>query len=34
MRERATFFGGTFEAGSRPEGGFRVHAAFPLAEVL
>ena len=30
MRERALFFGGTFEAGPRPEGGFRVRATFPL----
>ncbi|GGK45832.1 ATPase [Planomonospora parontospora subsp. parontospora] len=35
MRERATLFGGTFEAGPRAEGGFRVHARLPLSlEVL
>ena len=32
MRERATFFGGTFDAGTPPEGGFRVRASFPLPE--
>lgn len=30
MRERAVFFGGTFEAGPVPGGGFRVRATFPL----
>jgi signal transduction histidine kinase len=29
MRERALLFGGRFTAGSRPEGGFRVHASVP-----
>ncbi|MER5962117.1 sensor histidine kinase [Streptomyces sp. NPDC002057] len=30
MRERAAALGGTIEAGARPDGGFRVHAALPL----
>ena len=30
MRERALLFGGTLEAGPRPEGGFRVQAELPL----
>ncbi|HEX7144358.1 MAG TPA: histidine kinase, partial [Gaiellaceae bacterium] len=30
MRERVTFYGGTLEHGPHPEGGFRVHATFPL----
>ncbi|MBO8194722.1 sensor histidine kinase [Streptomyces oryzae] len=30
MRERAAAFGGTVEAGRRPDGGFRVHATIPL----
>ncbi len=30
MTERATIYGGTIEAGARPEGGFRVHIALPL----
>ena len=30
MRERATALGGTFSAGPRPGGGFRVHATLPL----
>jgi signal transduction histidine kinase len=29
MRERAAALGGTFEAGSAPDGGFRVHALLP-----
>ncbi|GAA1883151.1 sensor histidine kinase [Asanoa iriomotensis] len=31
MRERTALHGGTFEAGSRPGGGFTVTAVFPLA---
>ncbi|WP_068922463.1 sensor histidine kinase [Planobispora rosea] len=35
MRERAELFGGTFEAGPRAGGGFRVHARLPIfQEVL
>jgi len=32
MRERATLLGGIFEAGPRPEGGFRVFARLPLGD--
>jgi len=32
MRERAAAVGGELEAGSRPEGGFRVHATFPVSK--
>jgi signal transduction histidine kinase len=32
MRERVRLFGGRFEAGERPGGGFRVHALLPLDE--
>jgi signal transduction histidine kinase len=32
MRERVRLFGGRFEAGERPQGGFRVHALLPLEE--
>jgi signal transduction histidine kinase len=32
MRERATLLGGTFEAGPRPEGGFRVRARLPIGD--
>ncbi|MFF4170540.1 sensor histidine kinase [Streptomyces sp. NPDC001744] len=31
MRERAAALGGTIDAGTRPDGGFRVHAVLPLA---
>ena len=33
MRERVAVYGGEFAAGPRPEGGFRVRACFPIAEV-
>ena len=33
MRERVAVFGGEFAAGPGPEGGFRVRACFPIAEV-
>lgn len=32
MRERVLLYGGSFDAGPQPGGGFRVHAAFPLPE--
>jgi signal transduction histidine kinase len=32
MQERATSLGGTFEAGPRPEGGFRVFARLPMGD--
>jgi signal transduction histidine kinase len=32
MRERALLYGGSLDAGPLPEGGFRVHVAFPLPE--
>ncbi|GGP78829.1 sensor histidine kinase [Streptosporangium pseudovulgare] len=32
MRERAELFGGGFEAGPRPGGGFRVHASLPTRQ--
>lgn len=33
MRERATAYGGTFQAGEAPSGGYRVHARIPLGDV-
>jgi len=33
MRERVAVFGGQFAAGPEPDGGFRVRACFPIAEV-
>ena len=32
MRERASLLGGIFEAGPRPEGGFRVFARLPIGD--
>jgi signal transduction histidine kinase len=32
MKERVSLFGGELTVGSRPEGGFRVHARLPLGE--
>ncbi|MGI9647526.1 MAG: ATP-binding protein, partial [Acidimicrobiia bacterium] len=32
MKERAILLGGTFEAGPRPEGGFRVRARLPIGD--
>jgi signal transduction histidine kinase len=29
MQERVSLFGGDFDAGPRPEGGFRVHVMLP-----
>jgi signal transduction histidine kinase len=31
MRERVSVYGGKLEAGSRPEGGFRLRATLPVA---
>jgi signal transduction histidine kinase len=33
MRERVAVYGGEFTAGPGPDGGFRVRACFPIAEV-
>ncbi len=33
MRERVAVYGGEFSAGPGPDGGFRVRARFPIAEV-
>lgn len=32
MRERATAYGGTFQAGAAPSGGYRVHARIPFGD--
>jgi signal transduction histidine kinase len=32
MRERTALFGGVFEAGSTDDGGWRVHATFPIGQ--
>jgi hypothetical protein len=34
MRERVAVFGGDFTAGPGADGGFRVRARFPIAEVI
>jgi signal transduction histidine kinase len=34
MRRRVVLYGGSFDAGPQPGGGFRVRAAFPLSESL
>ena len=33
MRERTALFGGEFEAGSTDDGGWRVHATFPIGQM-
>jgi signal transduction histidine kinase len=33
VRERVALFGGSFQAGNRAEGGFRLRALLPLDEV-
>jgi signal transduction histidine kinase len=32
MRERVRIFGGGFDAGEQPDGGFHVRATIPLAQ--